>query len=157
MEIKALADLRFIFLNAPKVIGTKLDPEAGECIRFADWFRGAIVAGDFSGIYFHVPNEGTYSTQKRPVFAAVQKAMGKINGAPDYVFMWGAGAGIIEFKRPDGKGKLSEEQQALQRICQRAGVNHAVCLSAEEARDALISWGALKGNVIKVPSLTANG
>lgn len=155
MELRDLADLRFIFMNRPRMSGSAIDPEAAECIRFADWFVPLIIDGSYQGIYFHIVNEGTFSKGSfRPVFANLLKAMGKIAGAPDYVFMWGHNGGVIEFKRPDGKGRLSDEQKAVERICQRTKIRHAVCNTAEEARETLIGWGALKGDVVELPPRT---
>lgn len=152
MDLKTLADLRFIFMDRPKMSGSAIDPEAAECIRFADWFVPLIIEGTYQGIYFHIVNEGTFSKGGfKPVWANLLKAMGKIAGAPDYVFMWGPNGGLIEFKRPDGKGKMSEKQEAVERICGRVKIRHAVCDTAEEAREVLIGWGALKGNVVELP------
>ena len=152
MELKLLADLRFILMDRPsKCSGTSLDPEAAECIRFADWFVPLIISGEYRGIYMHVTNE--FAGAKRYVFGAVLKAMGKIGGAPDYVFLWDGGSGVLEFKRPDGKGKPSDKQLALGRICGHSNVNHAFVNTSEEARAKLIEWGALKGNVVEIPSL----
>jgi len=46
----------------------------------------------------------------------------------------------IEFKRPDGKGKVSQEQLQVQQQMEVCGVTVRVVKSSQEAKDALVEW-----------------
>jgi hypothetical protein len=69
------------------------------------------------------------------------RAAGVNPGWPDYTFLWGAGAGVIELKSP--LGSLGHAQQAMRRWCQKRGVRYGVARSIDEALDHLTAWGVL--------------
>lgn len=110
------------------------------CIDFATQLKTLSTLNQLNGIFFHIPNE--ISSNKSPVFGAKLRKMGKIPGAPDYVFMWGNDCGCIEMKTE--KGKLTENQVEFQKWCQTHKVKYEVCRSSESAFDVLNSWGFLK-------------
>ncbi len=88
--------LRNIFSGVPKVNGS-LKPEDKICVEFANYVRQVQLEGntkkDF--VWTHVANE--FAGKKRPVFGMLQKAMGKVSGWPDHIFLWSGGCGAIEF------------------------------------------------------------
>jgi len=93
--------------------------------------------GTYRGVFLHVPNEG----RRGHVTSAVLKAIGFKAGAPDWVFIWHNGAGVIELKAP---GKyLEPNQKEFKFWCDTMGVSHAVCRSWVEVFATLAAWGAL--------------
>lgn len=115
----------------------KVDPEQRICIEFADRMRGLVLSGRYRGVFCHLANEG----KRHQLTALVMKAMGMITGAPDYVFMWKGGNGLIEFKA--GRGKQTESQAYFQMWAESESVAYALCRSSDEALDTLRAWGAI--------------
>ena len=84
--------------------------------------------------WFAVPN-GSYKTINQ---AKLFKAEGLRAGVPDLIFPMMSKDGkkvglVIEMKRPDGKGKLSNEQVEFLTMFQERGWATAVSLTADEA------------------------
>lgn len=88
-------------------------------------------------VVFSVPNGGDVTASQRIRLTHE----GMLAGVPD-VLLFGLHRPTlaIEFKRPDGKGKISTEQQAVQ--LQMEGVGAVVCVakSADQAKGFLQSW-----------------
>ena len=115
-----------------KNIDTKL--EDYECIKLASALRALLFEGKLKCTFTHIANE--HSGAKRPRFGLKLKAMGKVSGAADYVFISDDGRGIwVEMKRPDGKGRQSAEQKAFQ---EWGGGNYHLCTTAQQVIDLLI-------------------
>lgn len=132
-----LLTLRNIFSAVPKLRG-KLDPEDQICYEFADKLRDLQLDGetlkDFT--WAHIANE--FAGKSSPVFGMKLKAIGKVKGWPDYIFMWEGGCGAIEFKTPTGR--QSKEQKAVQAWFDMSGVDYRVARCAGEAFDVLAEW-----------------
>lgn len=139
-EIVTIADL-YSLLKSPKS-PSQLKPEARECVAFASFCRANSLTGDLSAVWFSVPNE--FSGNKRPVFGTLQSAMGRINGAPDYIFMWGNGCGFIEMK--SATGKMQPNQKIFKAWCEQNNVAYEICRSSEEAVNVLRKWKCLNDN-----------
>lgn len=88
-----------------------------------------ILDGQLKAVIFHVPNE--FSGTKAPIFGMVQKAMGVIPGAPDYIVMKNGKGMAFEFKVPGGR--LSEKQKAFKEWCEDSGVEYHIFTSADDA------------------------
>jgi len=80
-------------------------------------------------VWFHPCNE--VSNNHQFAFGNLLKKLGKINGVPDYVFLWKDGSAGMEFKAP--KGKLNESQQLFKEWCIDRNVNYFQVFTAEEA------------------------
>lgn len=109
-------------------------------IEFAEQLRTLSGLNQLNGIFFHVANE--ISSNKNPVFGAKLRKMGKIAGAPDYVFMWENGCGCIEMKY--GKRPQSTSQIEFEAWCKEHSVKYEVCRSVASAFEVLEKWGFVK-------------
>lgn len=88
-------------------------------------------------VIFSVPNGGDVSASQR--IRLTQEGM--LAGVPDVlVFALDRPTLAIEFKRPDGKGKISAEQNAVG--VQLEGVGAVVCVatSADQAKQHMADW-----------------
>ena len=104
-----------------------------ECARFCAAIRRAILNEEFNGIFLHIPNEEL--TFVKPQTALIKKIIGKISGAPDYLFIGPEHGFFIEMKA--GKGRQTQSQKMFQAWCKDAGVGYYLCRSAEDALDVL--------------------
>lgn len=129
-----LADL---FGKVPIVKNAK--GENAICIDFAKDLQRETRQGRFPTVWFHVANE--FAGKQRPLFGAILKAMGKLAGVADYIFLWGSGCGCIEFKTPTGK--QSKAQERFQAWCESYGIPYEIATSKEEGLDILKRWGRL--------------
>lgn len=88
-------------------------------------------------LVFSVPNGGGVSSSQR--VRLTQEGM--LAGVPDVLlFALNLPTLAIEFKRPDGKGKVSPEQQAVQMQMEGVGAVVRVATSAEVAKGFLQEW-----------------
>jgi hypothetical protein len=117
---------------------TNLPPETALCIDIANLLRKHTVRGTYAGVWCHIPNEG----KRSPRMGQLLKATGLLAGAPDYVFLWRSGAGMIEIKAKGRKG-LSPAQSDFREWCMSAGIPWALCRSVAEVQDTLLAWGAI--------------
>jgi len=91
----------------------------------------------------HVPNGSHLSGNE----AARCRQMGALKGDglkvgfPDLIAIWSGGVGFLEVKRPKS-GRLSIHQELMHADLRAMGHNVAVVISATEAQDALLAWGA---------------
>ena len=86
---------------------------------------------------FAIPNGGDVSATQR--IKLVHEGM--LAGAPDLlIFGKDKPTLAIEFKRPDGKGRISDEQRNLHEQLKFIGVKVEVCKSHEEAKMVLAQW-----------------
>ena len=75
----------------------------------------------------------TYARQRGIIAVKLQKNSHK--GIPDYMFIAEGGATMfVEFKRPDGKGVISDEQRYWAKFL---GYSHRFIDNFEEFKDAL--------------------
>ena len=88
-------------------------------------------------ICFAIPNGADVSATQRVKLVHE----GLLAGAPDLLIL-GANRPLlaIEFKRPDGKGTVSEEQRNVQARMADMGATVYTCHGYEEARKALATW-----------------
>jgi hypothetical protein len=95
--------------------------------------------------------------------ASMQQALGRVlgvvPGCPDFLVLWGTGAGLVELKterapdlldpRKDGGARaptrtyLRPIQKDFREWCVSNGVKHACCRSVNEVKSALREWGRL--------------
>lgn len=134
--------------------GWKISDEQRLQIQIADFLREATFEGRLRGIWFAVPNEA----KRHKIVALILRAMGMISGVADLVFISNNFAGVIELKTPTTykisektgetiidkrQGELSDNQQAFRAWCDKEGVKHAVCRSADEVNATLRHWRLL--------------
>lgn len=88
-------------------------------------------------VVFSVPNGGDVSASQR--IRLTQEGM--LAGVPD-VLLFGLDRPTlaIEFKRPDGKGRVSPEQQAVGVQLEGVGAIVRVATSAEQAKAFVSDW-----------------
>lgn len=88
-------------------------------------------------VIFSVPNGGDVSATQR--IRLTQEGM--LAGMPD-VLVLGLNLPVlaIEFKRPDGKGRVSAEQQELHVQMEGVGAIVRVATSSEQGREYLTEW-----------------
>lgn len=122
--------LHLLFAKVPRV-GGNLKPEDKICVEFTKRLIKATRFEDFPAVWFHVPNE--FSGSKKPIFGMLQKAMGKVAGMSDYVFLWEDGNLCLEFKTEEASSKQSDKQEAVETWCKASGVPYRLARSADEA------------------------
>lgn len=132
--------LRNIFSTIPKLRG-KLDPEDEICYEFAERVRYLqledMCRKEF--VWTHIANE--FAGKSRPVFGMKLKAVGKVTGWPDYVFMSDDVGLAIEFK--DKGGSQSDSQRKVQKWFELSGVDYHVARSADEGVKILVDAGLI--------------
>jgi hypothetical protein len=90
-------------------------------------------------VIFSIPNGGDVSATQR--IRLTQEGM--LAGVPDVMVMAiDLPVLAIEFKRPDGKGKVSAEQQAVQVQMEGVGAVVRIATSADQAKGHLAAWMA---------------
>jgi hypothetical protein len=124
----------------PRVGGDKINPEDKICIEFVTRLQRWTFNDQLDGVWFHVVNE--FAGDKKPVWAAIRIALGRINGVSDYVFLCPLKSLALEFKKPGGK--QSEYQKAFEQWCKARGVPYHVVYSADEGQAVLVQYGILR-------------
>lgn len=90
-------------------------------------------------VIFSIPNGGDVSATQR--IRLTQEGM--LAGVPDVMVMAiDLPVLAIEFKRPDGKGKVSAEQQAVQVQMEGVGAVVRIATSSDQAKGHLAAWMA---------------
>ena len=88
-------------------------------------------------VIFSIPNGGDVSATQR--IRLTQEGM--LAGVPDVlVFALNRPTLAIEFKRPDGKGKISQEQIAVGIQLEGVGAIVRIATSADQAKGYLTEW-----------------
>lgn len=114
-----------------------LNPPSEHQIHLAviDHLRWRGADGSF---VFHCPNGG----YRRPVEAALLKAMGVVAGVPDVLVINRGRPFGLELKRHDGR--LTPEQITCHALMRKAGATVSTCFGLDQALDQLTEWGLLK-------------
>jgi hypothetical protein len=107
----------------------KLKEEDTECVILANWLRAETLEGRLPFVWHHVPNE--FDGRKNPVFGAKMELLGRVKGAPDYVFLGKNKCFYIEMKSKTGR--VSDAQKIFSRWCVALEVSYFICKSANEA------------------------
>ncbi len=124
-------------MSRPRIEGMpKLRLSREQCLTVcvADRLREHTIKRKLRCVWMHIPNEGKRSQYD----GAVTKAMGRIPGAPDFIFL---GFGVIELKTDDGKQR--EAQEMFEWWCGEEKIEYVICRSVEEVENQLRVWGAL--------------
>ena len=121
-----LTDTEPSWITQQHVTGKGIGPESQICIDFANWCRNETKAGRLRCVWFHIPNEGRRSMR----LGKIMRAMGLAAGAPDYVFIGAYKTIAIEVKA--AKGRLSDNQLAMQEWFKQSHVNYFVAWSYDE-------------------------
>lgn len=96
------------------------------------WLTQAALENTLNAVWFHVANE--VSNGHQYAFGAKLKAMGKLPGVADFVFLAPHKGGALELKY--AKGKLSEPQETFRDWCKSKDVVYGVARTLDEA----INW-----------------
>lgn len=115
-------------------------PEDLLCFEIVSNIRQLILKNQFDGVFFHVENETGYKRTASQNLIA--KVMGKIPGAPDYVFMRRGHGIAIEIKTKTGK--MSKNQKVFKEWCDETCVPYYVCKSWEEVKDVITAHGYIR-------------
>lgn len=118
----------------------RLKPEAALQKAFVDNLVYWTLEGRLKCVWTSIANEN--GSNDKPLYGMVLRALGKVRGAPDMVFLWDSGSGFIEFKA--GKNKQTMQQRIFADWCKVCNVNYEVCYTPEEAKNTLKKWGVFK-------------
>lgn len=80
-------------------------------------------------VWFHVANE--VSNAKQFVFGAKLKALGKLPGVADFIFLGNGKCAALELKT--GTGKLSKNQKIFMNWCQQNKVKYGIARTLADA------------------------
>jgi len=133
---------------APILIGKLvLKPEERIAVEFGALLRGGALTGQLKGIFCHVPNEiaGKRQSRTAQIRYTIAKAMGLIEGAPDYLFLWNGGSGALEAKTD--QGRQTEGQFSFEVWCKREGAPYRVFRTPEEGLQILGEWGVWRSHI----------
>jgi hypothetical protein len=86
---------------------------------------------------FHVPLGG----YRRPVEAAILKAIGTVAGVPDIICVYGGRVYCLELKTE--RGRVSDVQRVVHDRLRRAGAEVEVAFGLDAALAVLTGWGLL--------------
>lgn len=129
-RIQELSEFESYLLNGINFRGLTGEDELAYCVRtYLTSQRIGEHEKSFNLVWFHVANEVGNRVQK--VFGAKLKAMGKLPGVADFVFVGPRCSGFLELKV--GNGKLSKNQQIFQDWCGRLNIRHQVARNSGEA------------------------
>ncbi len=139
MPLSSLKSYFPLLLKRPSFNKIWLKAEHQECAIFVSYLIEATLKNDCNAFWFHPCNE--VSNNRQFAFGKLLQHLGKINGVPDYIFMWKGGCGGIEFKAP-GK-KLNENQRLVKAWCEDKGVPFEEATSSADAIKILHGWGVI--------------
>ena len=115
------------------------------CIDFVSQLEFFDRINKTNGIFLHIPNEIEKVANFK--FGSRQKRMGKVSGAPDYVFLMQNKTICIEVKKPktesSPKGTQSEHQKNFEDRCSKFKIPYYVVYSSKEGIDILYKEGFL--------------
>ena len=97
------------------------------CSEFVAQCVSLTLEGSLKGIFFHVGNENTNTRGMNSKL----KALGRIPGVPDYVFINKNKTIFLEFKSE--KGKQTINQMAFEAWCLEIGISYFIIRSIEQA------------------------
>jgi len=86
---------------------------------------------------FSVPNEAAGRVNSKRGLSRISrlKAMGMTPGAPDLVVFYNGRVVFLELKAP--RGRLSEHQKEMQRLCREHGIGYYVIRSIDDLLEAI--------------------
>ena len=127
------------------LVRVKLGPEDSEALIFANELRKATLEGRLHGLWLHPANELCGIPPKSPrsflVRAAIARALGLINGASDYIFLFHNGTLVMEFKSKTGT--MTQGQKDFRDWANMVSVPHYVVRSADAGLAILKDHGIL--------------
>lgn len=138
-------DISLARILSPSPVGKLvLKPEEQIAAAFGATLRDGALTGQLHAVFCHVPNEiaGRKRSRTAQIRYTIAKAMGLIEGAPDYLFLWNSGSGALEAKTD--KGRQTDGQLAFESWCAREGVPYRIFRSPEEGLNILEEWGVWK-------------
>jgi hypothetical protein len=133
MSINSLELYQLLIGKCKSLKGLKLKAEAKICYEFANHLRQLSLDKKLNGIWFHIPNE--ISANNNPAYGYLQACLGKMPGAPDYIFLNDKTNLLLEFKA--GKNKQSENQILFEKWATTHNIPYHVVYSAKNAYEIL--------------------
>lgn len=118
----------------------KLGPEDAESYAFANSLRLATLEGRLKAVWLHPANELAYAPRIKAQ-AGKARALGLINGASDFLFLWSGKSLAIEMKSKTGS--LTPGQKDFAAWCRDAGVPYYVARSCDAGLAVLAEYGVL--------------
>lgn len=111
----------------------KLEKENLLTFEIVNWLREQTLCTDFPFIWFHVANEFSGTINK--FFGARLRALGKLPGIPDLIFMAKDKCILIEIKFD--KGKLSKNQVIFKEWAQSKEIPYFVVYSLNDVKEII--------------------
>lgn len=120
-----------------------IKPEEALAIEFAVALRQATLEGRLQCVWTHPANEIAGRRDRlAQIRYTIAKAMGLIDGAADYLFLWGTGSGALEAKV--GKNGQQPNQEDFEAWCLEMNVPYRTFTSTDEGLAILIEWGVMR-------------
>lgn len=120
----------------------RIKPEERLAIDFANALRALTIEGRLRCVWTHPANEvAGQQSGLAQIRYAIAKAMGLIDGTPDYLFLSRTGSAALEAKV--GSNGQQPNQIDFERWCASVGVEYATFRSVEEGLSHLTRWGLL--------------
>lgn len=122
-----------------KHINIKISPEDKISYAFRTFLTEQTLKGNLKCSWTKIANEN--ADNKHPLFGQKMKMLGKIKGAPDFIFLGKNFGGAIEIKEPGQK--QTKEQKWFEDWLYMYEGNYKVIYSVEEGHKTLKDWGVL--------------
>jgi hypothetical protein len=140
-------------MACPSWSGRRLDPEEELSLWVAAELRRLTRSGALRAVWTRCPVEVRRGGHLAAMWQCLGRVLGVVPGCPDFLVLWGAGAGGLELKVERAQGDmlspgrrrtyLRQGQRDFREWCVSNGVRHEVCRSVPEVTDALRRWGRL--------------
>jgi hypothetical protein len=131
-------------MACPSWSGRRLDPEEELSLWVAAELRRLTRSGALRAVWTRCPVEVRRGGKLAAMWQCLGRVLGVVPGCPDFLVLWGGGAGGIELKVERAQGdNLRQGQKDFREWCVSNGVRHEVCRSVPEVTGALRRWGRL--------------
>jgi hypothetical protein len=140
-------------MACPSWNGRRLDPEEELSLWVAAELRKLTRSGALRAVWTRCPVEVRAGGKLAAMWQCLGRVLGVVPGCPDFLVLWGTGAGGVELKVERAQGDmlspgrrrtyLRQGQKDFREWCVNNGVRHEVCRSVPEVTDALRRWGRL--------------
>lgn len=127
-------------MHYARLVRVRMGPEDTEALAFATELRVATLNGRLRAVWTHPANELAWQPKTTPRIA-LARALGMIQGTPDYLFLWHGGSLAMEFKAKGGY--QTDGQKAFEQWCNVVGVPYFVVRSTAQGLSILRDYGRL--------------
>ena len=134
--------LRIMRLMGYRALSSRIrtKPEEKLAIAFADELRRLTLENRLRCVWTHPANEvAGQQSNLAQIRYAIAKAMGLVDGTPDYLFLGSDKSATLEAKI--GKNGQQPNQVDFEHWCHAQGVEYATFTTVEEGLEHLEKWG----------------